>query len=248
MVKGSFARIAAMLTSLLATTHAYARHNSCVETADVVGETRCRNFGGFWATERSVPLFVSLGTYSSFLSAPLVGNVIGGRGLQIDGSTLSPTGLRAHGGEVRMGGHFSRYVYGGFGMGVALGNQAATHTVDVNGYQVSLGDGINVYHGRLAWFVGFRVPLGRVSLRLEMPVALQMIGFQMKAIAPDGTKIAGGGHKLGVALDPRVMVDLWVTPDTTLSLWTGANLLRPGDFAAGLMIGGHLRAFDGADK
>jgi hypothetical protein len=47
-------------------------------------------------------------------------------------------------------------------------------------------------------------------------------------------------------VEPRMALDAWLTPDTTLTAWAGTNVLRPGDLSMGIALAAHLRAFDGS--
>ena len=221
-------------------------HHHWVENSAVVGETRCSTFGAFWSTERSLPLFAAFGAWSSVLRTPL-----GAKFVDKSGATVATTdsqqhssALRAYGGEVRVGGYITRHVYLGFGFGLALGSNSG-RTVENNGHTIALTDGVNFIHARVAPVLGVRAPLGRLALRLEVAPALQIVSVLFRVSASDGSERLGAAGSAGFALEPRIAVDLWPTPDTTFSLWSGANVLRPGDFTFGLMIGGHLRAFDG---
>lgn len=236
------------LAALLVAGRANAHSKHCVETGAAVGETQCTRFGFPWATERSIPFFAGAGVFSTFVQSPIAaqfGGAGGARSLGVDSAQLSHGALRGYGGDLRVGGHLSPYVYLGFGFGFALGANAS-RTVEAGGYRVALRDGVNLIHARFAPFVGVRAPLGRVSLRAELAPALQAQIVLFKAYAADGSQKPGSGGGIGLILEPRVAVDYWLTPDTTLSLWSGANAMRPGDLTFGLTLLGHLRAFDGA--
>ncbi len=234
-----------MAAALLVTGSASARATKhCVETGTVVGETQCRSFGTSWATERSIPFFGGIGVWSSSISSSFAAK-FSGTTIAADSAQLSPGPLRAHGGELRVGIQLSPYAYLGFGYGLALGANSS-RTIESDGYRVALRDGINFIHGRFAPFVGVRAPLGRVSLRAELAPAVQVQLVLFKATAAGGPEKPGSAGSIGVILEPRLAVDYWLTPDTTLSLWSGANAMRPGDLTFGLSLMGHLRAFDGA--
>lgn len=235
----------AIALSIVVPATAQAGTKTCVETSAVVGETQCSNFGAFWSTERAFPLFAAIGGWSSVIQSSYDAKFVNKEGATVatTNSRLHGT-LRAYGGEVRAGGYFTRYTYFALGFGLALGSNKGD-TVESNGHQVSRQDGVNFIHARFAPVVGVRAPLGRLAFRLELATALQLVSVQFKAIGADGSEKAGSAGSAGFALEPRVAVDVWPTPDTTLSLWSGANLLRPGEMTFGLMIGGHIRAFDG---
>lgn len=228
---------------------ASARTNRCYETGTVVGETQCTNFGAWWATERAVPLFGGLGAWTGFTQSPLTGSITkeGQTLAGIDSTQLARGALRAHGGDIRVAGMVSNYLYIGLGWGLALGSNTG-NTVDSNGYRIALRSGVNMIHGRVAPFIGVRAPLGRLSLRAELAPSLQILSVLVQATDAEGKVTPGSAGGFRFALEPRLAVDYWTTPDTTFSLWSGANALRPGDITVGLAVMGHIRAFDGTYK
>jgi hypothetical protein len=228
---------------------ASARTNRCIETGTVVGETRCTNFGAWWATERAVPLFGGLGAWTSFTQTPFAGTITreGQTLAVVDTAQLARGALRAHGGDIRVAAMVSSYFYIGFGWGLALGSNTG-NTVESNGYRVALGSGVNMIDARVAPFFGVRAPLGRLSLRAEVAPSLQILTVLVRATDGGGKETAGSLGGFRFALEPRLAVDYWVTPDTTFSLWSSANALRPGDMAVGLAVMGHIRGFDGTYK
>ena len=194
---------------LLVGSTARAGHH-CAEVSETVGERRCTSFGQSWSTERSIPMLASIGGWSS-LVRPV------GRDVALRGP------LQSYGVDVRFGGYFARYGYIALDWGVALGRPAPALTL---------------FHARVGPAVGVRVPLGRVSLRVEGLTALQLL-----LLSREG-KDGGGGAM--IAIEPRVALDFWLAPDTTLTTWAGTNLLRSGDSSFGLALAAHVRAFDGA--
>jgi hypothetical protein len=134
--------------------------------------------------------------------------------------------IRGYGIDFRLAGYFARHGYLAFDWALALGRARSDA-------------GVNFFQARVGPTVGVRVPLGRLSLRVEGLTALQVLLVS----TGDRGKSSGGAM---LAIEPRVAVDWWFTPDSTLTAWAGANVLRNGDYSFGLSIGGHLRAFDGA--
>jgi hypothetical protein len=230
---------------------AQASSNKCIEVSDTVGETRCTSYGALWSTERAIPLFVSVGGWSSIINPAgsqfggtlhdRVGTTIG----RFDAADVVRGPLRAYGIDFRMGGYFAKYGYVGldwaFGIGRAEGDGH-----DLAGNRLTPAAGVNFFQARVGPAFGVRVPLGRISLRLEGLTALQILLLATKRSGPDGVTVKGGNGGVMLAIEPRVAVDWWFTPDSTLTAWAGTNVLRTGDYSMGLTAAFHLRAFDGA--
>lgn len=225
--------------------------NQCHEVSDTVGERKCSTFGQRWATERSIPMFAAFGGWSSVVQPT-------GRGF--DGTLRAPDGanpvafrssqvirgpIRSFGVDLRLGGYFARYGYVALDWALGLGHAQGQPWAS-SGYRIEPASGVNFFHARVGPAVGVRVPLGKVSLRFEGLTALQLLLLSTEVYGPEGTRRDGGGGGVMLALEPRAAIDLWVAPDTTLSAWAGANLLRSGDYTSGLSLAAHVRAFDGA--
>ncbi len=223
--------------------------DSCVEVTNTVGERTCSRFGQFWSTERAAPLFTAFGAWSG-LTQPgrgfrhTVTDRAGSNEVQIDSARFIRGPIQSYGLDFRVGGMFARHGYFGFDMGVAAGH-ASGAPVRESGFQLAPAAGLNFIHMRFGPVLGVRVPLGKVSLRVEALTGLQVFALMTDARAPDG-RTSAGVALFGGVVEPRLAADFWLSPDTTLSTWAGYNVLRPGDTTFGLSLAAHFRAFDGA--
>jgi hypothetical protein len=238
------------LALLLVTSSASAR-NQCHEVSDTVGERKCTAFGQTWSTEKSIPVFIGIGAWSSLVQptgSAFSGTLRGKNGenpVAFDSASFIRGPIQSYGFDIRLGGYFARYGYVAFDWGLALG-QARGDTLTTGGYQLSPSSGVNFFHARVGPAVGVRIPLGFMSLRVEGLTALQVLILSTEVNGPDGTRKNGGTGGAMLAVAPRVAADFWVTPDTTLTAWAASNVLRSGDHSFGLSIAAHVRAFDGA--
>lgn len=241
-------RVVPAVAVLLVAGAAHARQQ-CQEVSEVVGERRCSTFGFGWSTERSPPLFVALGGLSSFVrpvGSAFDGEVSGANGkLPFEAARFVRGPIQSYGGDLRVGGFFGRNGYVAFDVGFALGH-ARGEPYERGGYRLSPASGVNFVHARVGPVIGFRVPLGHLSLRFETVTAFQALLLMTRVDGPEGTNKQGGTGGAMLAIEPRVALDLWLTPDTTLSAWGGTNVLRPGDVSTGVSLAAHFRAFDGA--
>jgi hypothetical protein len=241
-------RASVVVAALLVTGTASASSRHCVETGTVVGETTCRRFGQWWATEHAIPVFGGVGMWSSVVRNPFLARVYDKQGTTVATATTSDVAegpLRSYGGEFRIGGFATNLFYLGFGFGLGLGKNRS-QTIDRNGYAVSLDDGINFVHARVGPFMGLRAPMGRLSFRAEVATPLDLMFVSFRSMGADRSERSVGAGGVGIAVEPRIAVDVWPVPDTTISLWAGADVIRPGNMTMGLTLTGHLRAFDGA--
>lgn len=89
-------------------------------------------------------------------------------------------------------------------------------------------------------------PAVRLSAVSTPARGAQVFGLLARASGPSHSESAAGDTAFVLRLEPRVAADVWLTPDTTLSVWGGMNALRPSDRTLGVSLGAHVRAFDGA--
>lgn len=245
-------RRAAILVVVAVLAHsslASASGDGCHEVSDTVGERRCSRFGMSWATEHSPAMFTSIGAFTSSI-APHgfeheVTDDIGRTLHATDAKRFVRGAIQTHGGDFRIGGMMSRYGYFAFDFGVGLGHaHGQPYTAD--GFTLTPAAGVNFLQAYVGPVVGARVPLGKVSFRFEGLVGAQVFALFARANGPSHSESAAGDTAFVWRLEPRVAADVWLTPDTTLSVWGGMNALRPSDRTLGVSLGAHFRAFDGA--
>src|SRR5262249_14334905 len=141
---------------------------SCVEVSDIVGAEKCRRYGDTWSVEGRWPLNFSFGArYSEFSPAGLRfqdrynGNSIP---YSFDGAALGVSRLAGMG----IGGGLTFYVWGqmytGMDGGLEWGSiESATIKAKYAILSNSSGLDVQLFHGGVP--IGYRIPLGRASLR-----------------------------------------------------------------------------------
>lgn len=241
---------AVALASTLVTNAARAgQSHVCQEVSDVTGDRKCGRFGDRWAAERTVAGFVGIGTFSGIVQPggkPFSGTVgkDAATTYSFDGGRFVDGPLRSYGLDLRVGGYLTDRMYLGWEWALGLGRARAA-AMESNGYTITPSSGANFFQGRFGPLVGARVPLGVVSLRLESLVGVQALWLSHQASRPDGSVKNASVTNIAIVIEPRVALDWWAWPDTTLSLWTGTNALRPGDVTFGVALTAHGRPFDG---
>lgn len=232
---------------------AHARER-CRTTGDAVGESDCTTYGMMWSDERRPKLFFRL---------DMRGAVFNTSGLTFKESydeDKKPRDYRAYrfrGDElgtplrtIGAGGSVAGYVAGQLYLGVeggfALGT-VETATFEQGGSRFSSASGPNVIllHGGAP--IGYRVPLGRLSLRGEVLFggAVAFVTQRIETNASSSTSQAIGIRGI---IEPRAHVEIWLTQHMTLGAYAGANVVDQGAPVIGLSFAWHARSYDGASS
>ena len=224
-------------------------HNSCIERSDVVGDRICSRYGDQWSSERSIPLVLGMGAWSGHV-VPAGHSWYASLGKEhplrvgLDGRSLGITKVDDVGFDFRLHGFAAKHFYTGIDWALGFGHVKST-VAPTEGFEFRDKSGVNWVHVRLAAVVGGRVPLGPFSARLEGLVGMQIVSLSLAGRKQGGDWIDGSATSIGFLLEPRLALDLWTTPWSTLSTWAGMNVFYPADRTMGLSIAIHGRAFDG---
>lgn len=245
-------KLAALALLLLLPREAHA-HNNCVDSSDVVGDRKCTRYGETWSSERTFPVVVGTGLWSGHV-VPSNRNWSGTFGkdapikFSLPGQQLGMKSVDDVGFDFRMHGYATKTFYLGVDWALALG-RVKTNITPREGFEMRDKGSLNYIHAKLATVLGARLPLGPLSLRLEA-----LIGVQIASVSLEGRSVTANGHgdwlkgsfsSVAFLLEPRVAVDVWTTPWSTISAWGGGSVLFPAERSMGLTIALHGRAFDG---
>jgi hypothetical protein len=248
-MKRTWVVLAAVLLCMLASRTAHAR--GCSEVSDIVGYEKCNRFGDGWSLDRRPPLFFGFTLqHSLFDPNGVTFQQEKGKGVTLgndpslphfDGGSLGVGGLEAFGFDLRIGGYFLGPLYTGIDFGVGFGHNRLG-VVSSNGTTfIPSNSTFNTNESTIGGLLGVRLPLGRLSLRLEELGALRTAEIWEET--PAGELRMGAFR--GV-LETRALVDVWATPNLTLSVYGGTNALDTQEQSMGLAIEYHGRSFDGA--
>lgn len=224
-------------------------HSSCREQSDITGDRVCSRFGDLWSRERSFPLTLGVGLTSSHL-VPSSRNWSGTLGkdnpvrFRLPGQALGMRSIDDVGFDFRMSGYVNHTLYVGIDWGVAFGSVHPTFAQPSN-VEIRNKKGINFVHAKVASVIGARLPLGPFSARIEALIGLQVAGVTVEGRKPNGEWVQGSLSNVAFLLEPRVAVDLWTGPWTTMTVWGGGNVFFPADRSMGVSFALHGRAFDG---
>ena len=245
--------IAFALLFLLVPSVAYAR--GCTETSDVVGLQHCTSYGGKWALESQIPVLSLFGFRYSEIGVSNLGfgedtakqtRPDGYKAYHYEGSALGVKSLHVVGLEGGIQFFLWKQLYTGIG-GVFSWGEARTASFRTDsGVQLSGDSGINVFAIRGAIPVGYRIALGRASLRPEMDVGFESITISHDVTAP-GLPDTGTASAIRGVVEPRLDADFWLTPHVSFGVY-GAYNLADGDGhsrAVGFAFTWHNRSFDG---
>ena len=220
----------------------------------VVGDA-CKRFGedgqGFflsdWASQ--LPGLVgSIGvrslSYSPSSSTTFDGNVeTSPLAYKLSGDSFGPTALRAYGVEFGLGWYPTAFTYVGAALAVGEGKYGGPSFV-ADSLRIEPRDSLNVSMTYFGGVGGLRLPLGPVSLRAEMAVGGNWISVDQYASTATN-RLTSTASATALLIEPRAALDVWATPFLTVSLFASTPSFDTNATNAGLMVAGHLRAFDG---
>ncbi len=238
----------AAITALVAPALAHAG-SSCHEVSDIVGYEQCTRFGASWANERRPPFTLAFGV-RTFMFSPL-GHTFSAKTTKngpevysFEGDILGTKPLIASGFGWQITGYAWRNVYLGVESSWAFGKNGG-YAFQANGYDVEPSGWLDTFAFAGGLLMGARIPLGKLSLRPEMLVGGRVLSLSQQATLAGEAKKATA-TTAAWALEPRLALDMWVLPWMTVSAFAGKDLRDPRSLSFGLMIVGHVRAYDGA--
>lgn len=225
---------------------------NCVEVSDVVGDRVCGRYGNGWSAERTMPLVAAFGFFSSHVeprgrtwhaSIDKKGDA-SSEGVGVSGAAMGMRSVQTFGFDFRFVGNLSQHAY--LGLDTAMAFAAIDSAVaPTGGFEFRDQKTLDFVHVREALVLGGRVPLGRLSLRVESLVGFDVVSASLEMRKGQGDWRRGSVTSFTFLLEPRVAVDVWMSPWSTVSLWAGTNFLHPNDRATGVSFAIHGRSFDG---
>jgi hypothetical protein len=232
-----------------------ARARGCTEVTDIVGEQHCTKYGQSWGIERQFPITSFFGMRYSELST---GNTTfdeqtnkqtrpdGYQKYSYPGEALGVKSLAAAG----MEGGFGFFLYGQLYMKVEgsfmFGSAKTASFRASNGVQLASDDGIDVTMVQGGLPIGYRIPLGRASIRAEMMVGVASTTISQRVDA-QGLPSTVSSTETRFLLEPQVHADIWFSQHISFGGYVGMNVLdtdgRSRSF--GFALTWHNRSFDG---
>lgn len=226
--------------------------NKCTEVSDTVGEHVCSRYGDTWSVERKLPITFRFGLrYGEIGTEGLrFGETFkkkerpkGYSGYRFAGETLGVSSLAGLGGDGGFTFFVAGQLYTGLEGGMAFGSTSSA-TFSTGNHRLSDARGVDVFlfHGGLP--VGYRIPLGRASLRGEVLFGGTLVSVTQSNVfegrREDTPSLAGRW-----LVEPRIAGDIWFTQHVTFGAYAGVNVLDSRGHAFGLSLAWHHRAFDG---
>jgi len=241
------AATAVLLALLGAATRAAA---SCKDPNLPVG-AQCHKYGEDW--DASAGFFSSLGivgwlsartlSYPTGFSSMFDGNVESSPlAYHFPASSLASSSLRSYGGETGVAWFPFPYLYLG-AAGAYGGGSLSFRSFSSNGLTITPGTGLNVSDTVFGGILGVRLPLGTVSLRADALVGGAW--YSIDQYAQSGTsQLTSSGSASALFVEPRVHVDLWLSPFFTLGLFASMPDVSPEATNVGITFAAHTTAFD----
>jgi hypothetical protein len=230
---------------------------SCFETTDVVGYRECTDFGA-WRARRAA-IAIELAAVTSYVD--LSGVEASGDITHSDGSTytyrvvgedLGGSGfVAARGLALRTLVH-GRHLYGGLESSFSLLSteertfvmQSGDREAMLSPHVIGTTNAFAVVGARrfADQLVGSLAPHG-ISVGGELAAGVRMTSIEAESqkgacITTDTTL------DVSPALEARARADLWLSPNVSLGVWGGSDLVTRAP-SAGLVLSSHLRPFDG---
>lgn len=245
---------------LLLSETAHARGKSCVEVSDTVGETKCSRYGDTWSIERQLPLVSLFGlryaevniSDRSFVEAYKKRHRPKGYvPFKFKGSELGPNVLFTGGFDGGIHFFLVGQLYAGVETGVLFGSiETKRIAVPQGTLRDAGGIDVIVVHGGAP--IGYRIPLGRASIRTEVFFGGLMVDVSHKldtTTTNTDTPVSSTLNRTSTAgrgvIEPRLAAELWLTQHLTFGAYAGANVLDSNARAFGVTLAWHGRAFDG---
>jgi hypothetical protein len=220
---------------------------SCDEVSDVVGQQRCSRFGESWSQRARMPaMAIEAGLFTRQLEA----------GFSVGGTMVHETESFAYqvatvrdrataaGAALRVSLALPAPLY--VGADLELGGLLSDGGADVDMGGVAAAGPIMAAHRTLymgaGGVAGVRGQLGRAGLAAEVVAGVRDVALSVES--QHGDCLASETHHRTAAFaEPRVRIDVWLTPWVTVAGFAGSDL--DGDSkVVGASLAFHLRAFD----
>lgn len=246
------ATLVVLLGVLFVSTTAHAK--GCKEVSDVVGEQQCTRYGNNWSIERTFPITFRFGLRYSELSTSGAQfaedykkkrRPKGYKGYAFDGESLGVPKLYSYGFD----GGFTFFIvgqlYAGLDGGIGF-SKVRSNTINAGQFTLTDDSGVDVltFHGGAP--LGYRIPLGRASIRGEMFLGFTAVSVRHDVSAPgvNGAPSSGAATAARWLVEPRIAADIWFTQHISFGAYGGVNIVDKGR-VLGLSLTWHHRAFDG---
>jgi hypothetical protein len=257
MIPIRIGRVVASITVpllLILATSRVAHASKCHEVSDTVGETKCTEYGYGWAIEKQLPLTFRFGFRYGELSTGdrTFREVVGkGRGkdyvgYRFPGGALGVPQLTAGGTDGGIAFYVWHQLYVGLEGGLMFGAMNSRN-IAVPSKQIILyddtGSDITMMHYGIP--IGYRIPLGRASIRTEMFFGHIEATVSHRGVNEKSEKLYRVEETSRFLIEPRIAADIWFTQHISFGAYAGVNLLDSRGRALGLSLTWHHRAFDG---
>jgi hypothetical protein len=245
-VKPVLAVVVALSLIFVVAKDAQARGKGCAETSDVVGYEVCTRYGDDWSADRMFPVSFSLDLWDGafdpngrqFAATPCKDC----SGPSFKWSGTGTRLLETKGAGLRADAFLFGPVYAGLRIWAVGFGTNAVGAVAADGTTLQGNGNMATWSWVPEMNFGVRVPLGRLSLRLEAVLGAQIMWLDQSSTS--GTQYSSGA--VSTVIEPRAIVDVWATPNLTMSVYAGVNFLDSNERDMGVLFGWHLRSFDGA--
>jgi hypothetical protein len=220
--------------------------SACSEVSDVVGHRRCGRFGAGWSERAHLPaLSIEAGLFTRQLDAGFARTGVMEHDTGSFAYSVSTDSDRATatGAAMRVALALPEPFY--LGADLEIGGLVSDGGADVEMTGASAGP-IMAAHRTLylgaGGVAGVRAQLGRAGLAAEMVAGVRDVSLSVNS-QHGACILSETHHRTAAFVEPRVKIDVWLTPWITIAGFAGGEL--DGDSRMiGASIAYHLRAFD----
>jgi len=220
---------------------------ACVDASVVTGHKQCESFAR-WDVSRWPRMQIGFGTsVHSFSTADMTfeGTAEHDRSISYIIVDDDLRRSRAVGGtfDMRITGNLGRWFYTGFEVGIggaAVANPRTMNTASDLKLEPSRG-ALYLSGGAL---LGIAIPVDRYRLHAETFAGARTLGLSTTTEHGDCVdESVAWAHD--ILIESRAGVQTWLGPWWTATAWIGSDLRERADVSFGVMLQGHVRAFDG---
>jgi hypothetical protein len=134
-------------------------------------------------------------------------------------------------------------LYAGFLIRSGAGHLAPRNPIQAGSLVVDTGETFE--DTSLGGLVGVMIPgFARVRMRGEVAAGVRIFDVDVDSASCQAGTICAA-HLLQPLVEPRVVLDAWLSPWWSTSAWVAVDAIHP-DGAVGLSFAFHIRSFDGA--
>lgn len=221
--------------------------DSCAEVSDVVGHQQCARFGDAWSRRARHPaLSAEVGLFSRVLDSGFSASGT----MEHDTATVAYSAApdtdrsTAAGASLRLALALPAHIYVGADLeigGLVSGTGAEVQMDPASEAAAAMSASRRLYVGA-GGVAGVRGRLGPTALSAELVAGVRDVSMSVDSQL-GACVLSETHHRVAAFAEPRVRVDLWITPWVSIAAFAGSDVTGNSRMLGG-NVAFHLRAFD----